>query len=89
MSTACHAVGAQALHLALLQHAQQLGLQAGGHGLDLVQEQRALVGKLDAPHAGAAWHRESATLVPEEFTFHQGLGQRGTVDGHERPAAGR
>ena len=42
---------ADAQHLALLQHAQQLGLEVGADLADLVEEQRAAVGALEA--AGA------------------------------------
>jgi hypothetical protein len=42
-------LAADALELALLQHAQQLQLQGRRHVADLVEEQRPLVGELEAP----------------------------------------
>ena len=36
------------LELVLLEHAQDLGLRAGAHVADLVEEQRAAVGLLEA-----------------------------------------
>ena len=48
-STAARAVVADALELALLEHAQQLGLQLERDLADLVEEERAAVGELEAP----------------------------------------
>ena len=45
---------ADALELALLQHAQQLGLQLERHLADLVEKQRAAVGQLEAPGGRAS-----------------------------------
>jgi hypothetical protein len=44
-------VAADALELALLQHAQQLHLDGRGDLADLVEEERAAVGLLEAPLA--------------------------------------
>ena len=48
-------VGADAVEAALLGHAQQLGLQRRGHVGDFIQEDRAVVGLLEA--ADALRHR--------------------------------
>ena len=42
-------VPAHALELALLEHAQELHLHLGRHLADLVEEERAVVGELEAP----------------------------------------
>ena len=47
-------VAADALELPLLQHAQQLDLHGRGEVADLVQEERAAVGHLEAALAGLA-----------------------------------
>ena len=46
---------AQALDLARLEHAQQLGLQLERHVADLVEQQRAAVRLLDAARRAARW----------------------------------
>ena len=80
-------LAADALELALLQHAQQLELQARRHVADLVEEQRPLVGQLEAPELPLHRARERALLVAEQLRFQQRLGQRAAVDLDERPAA--
>ena len=52
-STGIGLAAAHGRHLALLQHAQQLGLHAAGHVADLVEEQRAAVrgGEATGPRA--------------------------------------
>src|SRR5690606_36828610 len=81
-----HVAAADAEHLAFLQHAQELGLELGTDLADLVEEERAAVGALEA--AGAARHRtgERAALVTEELAIEQALGEHLAVDGDERPA---
>ncbi|MNN24500.1 hypothetical protein D3C81_1379350 [compost metagenome] len=75
---------AQAQHFALLQHAQQAGLQRYRHVADLVEEQGAGVCCFDqADLAALARAGEGAFLIAEQFTFQQGLGKGGAVDGHE------
>ena len=80
---------ADALELALLQHAQQLDLQLGRGGVDFVEKDRAGVGRLEA--AGAIVDRagERAAHVAEQFAFQQAFAQRAAVDAHERAAAAR
>ena len=71
---------AEALELVLLQHAQDLGLRARAHVADLVEEQRAAVGLLEAADALAIGARERALLVAEQLRFEQVFLQRGAVD---------
>ena len=48
---------AQALHLALLQHAQQLGLQRQRHLGDFIQQQRAALGLFELARVGRLWRQ--------------------------------
>ena len=65
-------LAAQPPQPALLQHAQQLGLQLDGDLAHLVEEERAAVGQLE--HAGAALIRagEGAALVAEDLATRSG-----------------
>ena len=80
---------ADALELALLQHAQQLRLGAGGQLGDLVEEQRAAVGPLEAARPGTAGAGERTAFDAEQLRLDQVLGNRGAVDGHERTLRAR
>src|SRR5438552_798 len=69
---------------ALLEHAQELGLQAERQLADLVEEAGAAVGSLEQSAPAPHGPRERATLVAEQLGFEQRLRQRRAVDGHER-----
>jgi len=56
---------------------------------DFVQEQRAPVGQLEPPLGLRACACESASFVAEEFALQQGPGNRGAVQGNERPLLSR
>ena len=74
---------ADAVDLALLDRAQKLGLEAGIHFADLVEQQRAAVGLFelaDTPRHGAG---EGAFFVAEQLRFQKGLGDRRAVDRHQ------
>ena len=73
-STLMRLLAADALELALLQHAQQLRLQARRHVANLVEEQRALVGQLEAAELALDRAGERALLVPEQLGLEQRLG---------------
>ena len=73
-------VAAEPLEAALLEHAQQLGLRDERHVADFVEEQRALVGQLEASGLAIVRAGERALLVAEDFRFEQRVGQRGAVD---------
>ncbi len=75
---------ADALELALLQHAQQLDLHVGGQIAHLVEEQGAAVGHLEAPQPPRHRTREGSLLVTEQLGFEDARCQRGAVDAHER-----
>ena len=57
------------------------------HLADLVEEEHAAVGLLDAARLGADGAGERAALVAEQLRLEQLIGQRRAVDRDERPAA--
>ena len=73
-----------ALELALLQHAQELDLRGQVDVADLVEEQRAALGQLEAALLPLLRAGERALLVAEELGFDQALRQRGAADLDER-----
>src|SRR5581483_2643022 len=75
---------AEALELLLLEKAQQLGLQRRRQLADLVEEQRAALGRLDAPRLIAHRAGERALGVAEQLARQQLGRQRRAVDDHER-----
>ncbi len=79
----------QPLHRALLERAQQLGLGRRRELGDLVEEQRAAAGRLEAAGAGGDRAGVGALLDPEQLRFEQRLGHRRAVDRDERPARPR
>ena len=83
-STLKRLVAADALEGPLLQHAQQLDLRALGNLADLVEEERAAVGLLEAPLAPRDRAGERAALVAEELALEQPLGERRAVQADER-----
>ena len=82
-------VVAHTLQFPALHKAQQLGLQGQRHLADLVQKQRASVGRLDASDAPLHRTGKCAAGMAEEFRFQQRLGNRRAVDGHKGLAASR
>src|SRR5690606_15687393 len=80
-------VAADALERALLQHSEQLDLHVGAHVPDLVEEQRAAVGGLEAADSTRDRPRERALLVTEELALEKLLRNRRAIDRHERPVA--
>ena len=80
---------ADALELALLQHAQQLHLQRRAHRADLVEEQRALVRLLEAALARADRAGERAAHVAEQLGLEQRLRNRAAVERDEAVRAAR
>jgi hypothetical protein len=78
------ALRADRLDLAVLQHPQHLGLGAGRHVADLVEEDGAAVGGDELaglPPHGAG---EAPLLVAEELGLDELLGDRGAVDLDQR-----
>ena len=77
-------VAADALELALLQRAEQLDLHLHREVADLVEEQRAAVGELEAAAAALHRAREAALLVAEQLGLEDAGRERRAVDAHER-----
>ena len=73
--------------LARLQHAQQAGLGLERHVADLVEEQRAALGLLEAADLARVRAGERAALVAEQLALDQLARDRRHVDGDERAAA--
>ena len=77
-------LGPQRRHAALVQHAQQAGLQLDRHVGNFVQEQRSTIGLQDlAPAARALRAGKGARAIAEKLGFDQRLGQARTVDRDE------
>jgi hypothetical protein len=75
---------AHAHHFALFQHAQQPRLQGQRHFADFVEEEGAVVGRLEqARMAAPARAREGPFLVAEQLRLQQGLGDGAAIDGDE------
>ncbi len=73
--------------LAFLQHPQQARLRVGWHVADLVEEQRAAGGLLEAALAAIGRPGEGAALVAEQLALDQLARDRRHVDRHERARA--
>ena len=75
---------ADAVDDALLDGAQQFGLQAHVHFGNFVEQQRAAIGFLELADAAAERAGEGAFLMAEQFGLQEVLGDRGAIDGDER-----
>ena len=80
------AVAADAFEFALLQHAQQLGLDAGRNFADFIQQNGAAVGQFKAAFAFVQRAGEGAAFMAEKFAFNQVFRDGGAVDLDERRA---
>jgi hypothetical protein len=70
-------------------HAQQLHLQTHRHVADLIEHQRAAVGRLEQTAVLADRAGEGAFDVTEQLALEQVLGHRAAIDRDERPVATR
>ena len=75
---------AERLDFALLQDAQQLGLQPDAHRADLVEKDRAAVGQRELAFLGGRGSGERAPDVAEQLRFEQRFRNRRAVDLDER-----
>ncbi len=75
---------ADALDLALLEDAEELGLGLQGQLADLVQEEGAAVGQLEAADAAGDGAGEGALLVAEQLALDEPGGEGGAVDLDQR-----
>src|SRR5437667_4713324 len=80
---------ADALDLAVLEHAEQLHLDAERQLADLVEEAGAAVRRLEQPLAVAVGAGEGAAHVAEELALEERRCERGAVADDERPVAER
>ena len=88
-STLHRAVAPHRLERPLLEHAQQLGLQLERQLADLVEQQRAAVGHLEAPGAVRVAPVKAPFTWPKSSLSSRLCGDRRAVDGDEgRPARG-
>src|SRR5215813_10165840 len=78
---------AETFEFVLLQHAEELWLHLQGHLADLVEEQRAAVGELEASDPLCGRAGEGAAFVAEQLALEQGRRNGGAVELHERPSA--
>src|SRR3569832_2224686 len=76
-------LAADAIELAVGEHAQQPRLALGRHVADLIEKQGAAVGLLEAAAARGGGAREGAALVPELFRFQLVTRDRRGVEGDE------
>jgi hypothetical protein len=77
--------GAERLDLALLQHAQQLRLEAQVHFRDFVEQQRSGICLHELADTARLRPRECAFLVAEQQGLEHLLGDGCAIDGDERP----
>ena len=77
------AVAADALEAALLQDPQELHLHLQRHIADLVQEQRAALGKFETADARAQGPGERAFLMTEQLALQQVRRDGAAIDRHE------
>ncbi len=63
-----------------MQEPEQLGLEVERQLADLVEEDRAVVGELEAADALRGRSGEGALLVPHELALEQGARDGGAVD---------
>jgi uncharacterized protein YoaH (UPF0181 family) len=82
-------VAAHAVELPVRQHAQQPRLQVERHVADLVEEERAAVGLLEAAAAHGLRAGEGAALVAEQLRLQQVLRDGRRVERHEGAAGAR
>ena len=81
-----HPLTAQAYQHALLQHAQQLGLQVNWHLGNFIQKQRAALGLFKQALVFFHGAGEGAFLMAKQHVFNHLLGHGGAVQSHKRPA---
>ncbi len=76
-------------HLAIFDRAQQAVLRRAGQGGELVEEERAAIGLLEAAGPGLGGAGEGSRLMAEQLGLDQGFGKRGAVHHDQRPVPAR
>ncbi len=74
---------ADAADFAVLEGAEEFGLDGGGDVADFIEEEGAAFGFFEEAAVGADGAGEGAEAVSEEFAFEQVFGQGGAIDGEE------
>ncbi len=74
-------------HLLLLQHAQQLGLEAEGDIADFIEEDRAAVGRADDAQHALLGPRKGPANVAEELALEERFADARTIDGYKGAVA--
>src|ERR1700751_4440147 len=77
-------IRAQAFDSALLQHAQQLGLQGQRQIADFIEEDRATVGLFESSAPAVESPSKRPLLVPKEFVLNHRVGKGAWGERHER-----
>ena len=72
-------------HFVLLQHAEELGLQAQGELADFIEKDRSPVGRAKHAQHGLLGARECAANVAEELAFEKTLADARAIDRDKRP----
>src|SRR5262249_25552971 len=83
--------GTETAYTSFFHRLQELGLKSWGEEADLVEEQCAVVGRLEQTRLALPGVGERAALVAEQFCFEEWLGDGGAVDVDEwavRPRSG-
>src|SRR5689334_18056510 len=75
--------------LAVLEHAQDLGLRIESHGADLIQEERAFVGNFEQALFGGDGAGECTFYMAEEGRFEEFGWHRSGIYGNEGPILAR
>ena len=70
----------ETFELLLLDRTEELGLQFEWQIADFVEQQRAAVRRLKAPHSGCHRASKRTSLIPEHLALEQRSGNRRTVD---------
>jgi hypothetical protein len=76
-------------NLAVLEHAQELGLKLSRQLAELVQEERAVVRQLEKPGARVRCAGEGASFVSEELAFDQGRSDGPAIEDDVRVVGSR
>ena len=77
------------MHFFLLQHTQELALQGGRHVANLVEEDRAALGRLKQAPLVVARIGERTSPVTEQLALQERLGNRRAIHGEKRAGRSR
>jgi hypothetical protein len=75
--------GSDSIKLAILEHLEQFGLKSKIHIADLIQKNRAAIGQLKLSGITFEGARKRASLIAEQFAFHEFGWERCTIQFQE------